>query len=279
MEQKKRIIDADVLKRKMQAKHDFLVEAWGDFSNLLDKDKARADEIMNCIAEIINAPTIEAEPIRHERWISVKDRMPKEWKTVLIWLDCRLCETAKWIGIPGKWRVTWNHNMIEEGVTHWMPLPDPPKGERGMLMREFLSRGKRVDNEKWAEGSAVWFDEDQCFIMPPYHGASSLSYAQLFALSAVMVDPKTVGRCTGLTDKNGKSIFEGDIVEAVGINDVQIAPVTFRKDFFIVDGSFGIFRVGVGTYKSKQLKIVGNIFDNPELLKAEAGNERKEIKQ
>ena len=40
------------------------------------------------------------------------------------------CESAVYIGVPGKWRVTWNHEMLDaNSVTHWMPLPQPPKGE------------------------------------------------------------------------------------------------------------------------------------------------------
>jgi hypothetical protein len=63
-------------------------------------------------------------------WIPVSERLPEEWKEVLVLSEFVCCETAVYLGIPGKWRVTWNHNMLEENsITHWMPLPEPPKEE------------------------------------------------------------------------------------------------------------------------------------------------------
>ena len=65
-----------------------------------------------------------------QEWISVDDRLPEPWKQVLIYSRHDFCEVALYIGIPGKWRVTWNHDMLDaDSVTHWMPLPEPPKGE------------------------------------------------------------------------------------------------------------------------------------------------------
>ena len=65
-----------------------------------------------------------------QEWISVKDRLPEAWKQVLIYSQYDFCEAAVYIGVPGKWRVTWNHDMLDaDSVTHWMPLPRPPKGE------------------------------------------------------------------------------------------------------------------------------------------------------
>ena len=65
-----------------------------------------------------------------QEWISVKDRLPEPWKQVLIYSRHDFCESAFYIGVLGKWRVTWNHEMLDaDSVTHWMPLPEPPKGE------------------------------------------------------------------------------------------------------------------------------------------------------
>lgn len=61
-----RPIDADALKDKLQQHHDFYVMAWGGFGKMPIGEKKRVDEITNCIAEVVNAPTIE--PKRGE-WI------------------------------------------------------------------------------------------------------------------------------------------------------------------------------------------------------------------
>ena len=63
-----------------------------------------------------------------QEWISVDDRLPEPWKQVLIYSRYDFCESAFYIGVPGKWRVTWNHEMLDaDSVTHWMPLPLAPE--------------------------------------------------------------------------------------------------------------------------------------------------------
>ena len=65
-----------------------------------------------------------ANGVTVQEWISVDDRLPEPWKQVLIYSRHDFCESAFYIGIPGKWRVTWNHEMLDaDSVTHWMPLP------------------------------------------------------------------------------------------------------------------------------------------------------------
>ena len=60
MANEKRLIDANELKEKLQEHHDFFVDGVGGFRYLTPKDKARVDEITNCIAEIVNAPAVDA---------------------------------------------------------------------------------------------------------------------------------------------------------------------------------------------------------------------------
>ena len=63
-----------------------------------------------------------------QEWISVKDRLPEPGKQVLIYSRYDFCESAFYIGVPGKWRVTWNHEMLDaDSVTHWMQLPLAPE--------------------------------------------------------------------------------------------------------------------------------------------------------
>lgn len=65
----KRLIDANALKEKLQADHDFYVNAWGGFKNLPTNDKARVDELTASIAAVVNAPTIDAVEVVHAMWI------------------------------------------------------------------------------------------------------------------------------------------------------------------------------------------------------------------
>ena len=129
------------------------------------------------------------------------------------------------------------------------------------IMREILFRGKRVNNGEWFQGYPChygWIGKEKDYIIPDY--ASALYTAE--------VDPETVGQYTGLTDKNGNKIFEGDIVwdnyeEERGV-------VQWYNDMakFII--TYSTFTVDFDNVYGEELQIVGNVYDNPELL--ERGN-------
>lgn len=141
-------------------------------------------------------------------------------------------------------------------------------------MREILFRGKRVDNGEWMEGDLIQ-SRDKTYIHPKANSfrVSETGLSKLIVLREVY--PETVGEYTGLTDKNGKKIFEGDILQdkfgQIKIVDYCNEWGAFRACFVKALNDEGkiVATVGgasfVGTIWRKY-EVIGNIHDNPELL-------------
>lgn len=144
-------------------------------------------------------------------------------------------------------------------------------------MREILFRGKRIDNGNWAEGcysKGFLFPEqetlrDFIYMFSKESGKWEFDYA--------VVDPETVSQYTGTTDKNGKKIYEGDIIEIRGYvyccrwdeGNLEFMLANKKENF------------GMGYAASSRMNVIGNVHDNPELLGGSIGfcsrGERKEI--
>ncbi len=131
-------------------------------------------------------------------------------------------------------------------------------------MREILYRGKRKDNGEWVYGyycKCGWTGKEKDVIIPSHASA----------LYGIDVIPETVGQYTGLKDKNGIKIFEGDIVKYYGICKPIIGVVKICEEDF--SGLYGVcetFTDGSGTtlLRSKiDYQVVGNIYDTPEMPK------------
>lgn len=115
-----RPIDADALKDKLQQHHDFWVMAWGGFSKMPISDKKRVDEITNCIAEVVNAPTIDAL----SEWIPCSERLPSEFsddERVLATTDVDV-DGLGVILMPAYDVKSW---YLKRYISAWMPLPKP----------------------------------------------------------------------------------------------------------------------------------------------------------
>lgn len=132
-------------------------------------------------------------------------------------------------------------------------------------MREILFRGKRKNDGEWVCGfyERTWLTNGE--VIEEIRDVEEPFRMQVFH----EVIPETVGQYTGLTDRNGKRIFEGDILsERPLMNNVAfVGKVVFNEDAAAFQIVFDTGRAFVlGSY-SKSYTVIGNIHDNPELIK------------
>jgi uncharacterized phage protein (TIGR01671 family) len=135
-------------------------------------------------------------------------------------------------------------------------------------MRTIKFRGKRLDNGEWVEGFYVQDPQYRHRIyLKPFQEATANTY--------YFVDPATVGQFSGLTDKNGKEIWEGDVLKRLHKTDdskdgswnigdeMYRGPVVYSESVcaFVIRKGFD-FKIE----KATDLENIGNIHDNPELL-------------
>lgn len=141
-------------------------------------------------------------------------------------------------------------------------------------MREILCKGKRIDNGEWVEGSLIDLDIDSgyCYIVPPYKKASILPINFLITDRMKLVDPKTLCQFTGLCDKNGKRIWENDVVWLVCDGKEHIYQIVWDNSELDFKATKGEENYGTN-YEyllcCDEIEVIGNIFDNPELLQEE----------
>jgi uncharacterized phage protein (TIGR01671 family) len=147
---------------------------------------------------------------------------------------------------------------------------------RQTMNREILFRGKRVDNGEFIEG---------CYFKR-WTGARYKHYIIDWLIEYEVI-PETVGQFTGLHDKNGNEIYEGDIIQLVDDSGETIIVVcefgTARREIYgnvvdiigfyfkrLCDGkkTFPIVCNYAGKHDTEIFEIVGNIYENPELLTA-----------
>lgn len=131
----------------------------------------------------------------------------------------------------------------------------------------YLYRAKRTDNGEWVEGYLVYDNFDH-----EYRIVIALDYSTGTCFQTMMaprVDTSTICQCTGLKDKNDKDIYEGDILRKSGYCDVR---VEFERGQFCIKGADIVQYLNNTIYGSirnfpvDEYEVIGNIFDNPELL-------------
>lgn len=126
-------------------------------------------------------------------------------------------------------------------------------------MREILFRGQRVDNDEWTEG----------YLFKQWNRTFLLWWMTGDIPNIIEVIPGTVGQYTGLTDKNGKKIFEGDIVKTKSVIGKNVYEVRFseaRRGWFPFACGDGCGCCEDEVECPEEVEIIGNIYDNKDLL-------------
>lgn len=142
-------------------------------------------------------------------------------------------------------------------------------------MDRYLFKAKRVDNGEWVQGNLIQScdatDGWEAIIIPTKNSNMftkhiKRGYGNLGFENWYRVDPSTICQCTGLKDKNGKLIWENDVVK---INNSKVNTLITFRDFEIIctipNEKYYKHRLEYDT----EYEVIGNKFDNPELLKSE----------
>lgn len=133
------------------------------------------------------------------------------------------------------------------------------------MNRENLFKAKRKDNGEWVEGYKVKYPSGKVEIFKKCAELPDV-------LLRCEVDPKTICEYTGLKDKNGKKIWENDILRRDGYWDIRIE---FENGVFMVRNTDKVQYINrvvytpISIFDINVYEVIGNIFDNPELLEVE----------
>lgn len=127
-------------------------------------------------------------------------------------------------------------------------------------MREYLFRGKMIANGKWSEGNLL-VTKQGCCITPDATVLGSYG----------AVNPETVGQYTGMVDKHGTKIFEGDIIDfsdrsdsdGYGVVQYDANETEFGIEYDNIYESLGKH------YYPEDIEVIGNIYDNPNLVRGD----------
>ena len=139
-------------------------------------------------------------------------------------------------------------------------------------MREIKFRAKRLDNGKWVFGVPIPNSYGDRVFFIPLLLTDKIAYPfERLVDWVVEVTPETIGQYTGLKDKNGVEICEGDIVETVYNGEVFAGVVVYdlsEVDFKVTDGKEKYGRNFQYLAGNDENEVIGNIYENPELLES-----------
>ena len=128
-------------------------------------------------------------------------------------------------------------------------------------MREILFRGKWKNSGEWVYGNL--FNPDKA------DTPTQICIGTYIARTCYEIDPETVGQYTGLTDKNGRRVFEGDIVEGNSEYFTYTHPygkVVYDGGQYLISFDDVLEDIECLGAWANDVEIIGNIYDNPELL-------------
>ena len=134
----------------------------------------------------------------------------------------------------------------------------------------YLFKAKRLDNGEWVTGSLITCEDGTCKIATSYLEGKA---DEPILVCAYDVDRVTICQCTGLKDKNGKLIWENDIVkdEKGNLykafwqkNYYQYSWICIKSNYLPIGAQWNLWSI-----KSFEIEVIGNTFDNPDLLESE----------
>jgi uncharacterized phage protein (TIGR01671 family) len=137
------------------------------------------------------------------------------------------------------------------------------KKNKNKMERTIKFRGKSISGE-WVYGDLIQLDTQLCI-------AKSHQWAGVPANNSIEIDvtkivPETVGQFTGLKDRNGVKIYEGDVIQYETDYDLMRFEVKWNKDTLMWEAVSQVIVDEPLYYKNGFIEIIGNIHDNPELI-------------